>query len=124
MYGNQQEVGAGLGASGIGCGEVFVTTKVWRTDIARDQLERSAEDSLRRLGIAELDLLLIHWPNPDVPLDESIGALNACRSRGPTRHIGVSNFPTAVLQWAIAASEAPPAFFWRSSRNTPRHSRP
>src|SRR5690606_14935753 len=86
---------------------VFVTTKVWWTDLAADDLRRSAEDSLRRLGLDHVDLLLIHWPNPEISLRESIEALNRVRAEGLARHIGVSNFPTALLSEALSLSEAP-----------------
>src|SRR5690606_15043514 len=81
--------------------------KVWHTDLAAKDLRRSAEASLSRLGIDHVDLLLIHWPSRSVPLAETIGALNRARQDGLTRHIGVSNFPTALLAEAIALSEAP-----------------
>jgi diketogulonate reductase-like aldo/keto reductase len=106
-YGNEQAVGEGLRASGVDRDAVFVTTKVWWTDLAQADLRRSAEESLRRLGLDQVDLLLIHWPNPRIPLRETIDALNAVRRDGLARHIGVSNFPTALLAEAVAASEAP-----------------
>ncbi len=87
--------------------DIFLTTKVWPTEIAPGDLERSAEASLQRLGVSYVDLLLIHWPNPAIPLEGSIRALNAVRRRGLARHIGVSNFTTSLLSKAIAASEAP-----------------
>lgn len=106
-YDNEADVGAGLKASGIARDDVFVTTKVWWTDLAAVDLRHSAEASLRRLGLDQVDLLLIHWPNPEVPLDETIGALNRAREHGLTRHIGVSNFPTGLLAEALRHSEAP-----------------
>lgn len=107
MYQNEAAVGAGLRASGVSRDEVFVTTKVWWTDIAPGDLERSAEASLKDLGLDQVDLLLIHWPNPEIPLEASIRALNAARRHGLARHIGVANFPTALLSRAIELSEAP-----------------
>jgi diketogulonate reductase-like aldo/keto reductase len=106
-YGNEEAVGAGLRASGVPRSEVFVTTKVWWTDIEPTQFVASAEASLERLRLDHVDLLLIHWPNPRVPLADSLGALNRLRERGLTRHIGVSNFTTALLAEAVAASDAP-----------------
>lgn len=106
-YGNEEDVGAGLRASGIARDKMFVTTKVWWTDLAPGDLERSAEASVERLGIGPVDLLLIHWPNPAIPLKGSIRALNAAKSAGLARHIGVSNFPTALLEQAVQLSEAP-----------------
>lgn len=107
MYDNEAAVGAGLKASGVARSDVFVTTKVWWTDLAPADLQRSAEGSLTRLGLDHVDLLLIHWPNAKIPLEGSIEALNRLRERGLTRHIGVANFPTALMRQAIALSEAP-----------------
>ena len=107
MYRNEAEVGRAIAASGVPRDEVFLTTKVWYTDIGAGDLERAAEESLRRLGADHVDLLLIHWPNPNIPLADSIGALNRVRERGMTRHIGVSNFTLALLEEACSLSAAP-----------------
>lgn len=107
MYDNEAAVGAGLRASKVARRDVFVTTKVWHSDLAPADLERSAEASLKRLDIDALDLLLIHWPNPRIPLEGTIKALNKVRERGITRHIGISNFPTYMIAQAIALSDAP-----------------
>ncbi|WP_373695988.1 aldo/keto reductase [Aquibium pacificus] len=104
-YENEAEVGAAIRASGIARSELFVTTKVWYTDIAPGDLERSAEASLKRLGLDHVDLLLIHWPSKTVPLEGSIRALNATQAKGYARNIGVSNFPTGLLSRAIELSE-------------------
>ncbi|WP_353001386.1 aldo/keto reductase [Mesorhizobium sp. M1295] len=106
-YDNESEVGEGLRFSGVPRDDVFVTTKVWLTDIAPGDLERSAEESLKRLELDTLDLLLIHWPNPAIPLAGSIKALNAVRSSGMARHIGVSDFPSVMLAEAVHLSDAP-----------------
>ena len=68
MYGNEPEVGQALRASGLKRDDVFVTTKVWYEDIGAGALEKSAEESLGRLGLDAVDLLLIHWPNAAIPL--------------------------------------------------------
>jgi diketogulonate reductase-like aldo/keto reductase len=107
MYGNEEEVGRGIARSGIARDDLFVTTKVWWTDLSTRALRRSAEQSLDRLGLDHVDLLLIHWPNKTVPLAESMEALNAARNDGLTRHIGVSNFTTALLAEATRLSAHP-----------------
>jgi len=66
-YENEREVGDGLRASRVRRDEVFVTTKVWTTHFAPNDLERSVKDSLTRLRLSEVDLLLLHWPNPQCP---------------------------------------------------------
>ncbi len=107
VYENEREVGEGLRASGVRRDEVFVTTKVWTNHFAPNDLERSAKESLVRLRIPELDLLLLHWPNPHVPLAETLGALAHAKKLGLTRHIGVSNFTVALIEQAVAACPEP-----------------
>lgn len=104
-YENEVEVGAALRASG--CKDVFVTTKVWHDRLTRDAFLASAEASLARLKLDRVDLLLVHWPNPAVPLAETIGALCEAKARGMTRHVGVANFPSALLQEAARLSSEP-----------------
>jgi diketogulonate reductase-like aldo/keto reductase len=107
MYMNEDEVGEGLRASGIPRDQLFVTTKVWYENVGPGDLERSAETSLRKLGLDRVDLLLIHWPNPDIDTATSIRALCEAKSRGLASHIGVSNFPSAMVEKAVAASSEP-----------------
>jgi diketogulonate reductase-like aldo/keto reductase len=101
MYDNEREVGEGLRASGVKREEVFVTTKIWPSHFAPRELERSAKDSLVRLRLSEVDLLLLHWPNPQIPLSETLGALCKVKREGLARHIGVSNFTVALVEEAV-----------------------
>ena len=103
IYENEREVGEGLRASGVKRDEVFVTTKVWTTHFAPNDLERSTKESLTKLHLSEVDLLLLHWPNPRVPLRETLGALAHVKQLGMARHIGVSNFTVALIEEAVAA---------------------
>jgi 2,5-diketo-D-gluconate reductase B len=107
IYENEREVGDGLRASGVRRDDVFVTTKIWTNHFAPHDLERSAKESLVRLRMPEVDLLLLHWPNPHVPLAETMGALARAKRMGLTRHIGVSNFTVALVEEAIAACPEP-----------------
>jgi diketogulonate reductase-like aldo/keto reductase len=107
FYENEREVGEGVRASGLKREEVFVTTKVSGTDLAPPELERSAKDSLTSLRFAEVDLLLLHWPNPSVPLAETLGALGKMKTMGLTRHIGISNFTVALMEEAARLSDEP-----------------
>jgi 2,5-diketo-D-gluconate reductase B len=106
-YENEREVGEGLRASGVRRDELFVTTKVWTTHFAPHDLERSAKESLVKLRLHELDLLLLHWPNPQVPLEETLGALAHVKQMGLARHIGVSNFTVALIQEAVKTCSEP-----------------
>ena len=107
MYDNEREVGEGLHASGIKRGDVFVTTKVWPSHFAPRDLEGAARDSLARLRVREVDLLLLHWPNPQIPLADTLGALCEVKRDGLARHIGVSNFTVKLLDEAVRLSTEP-----------------
>ena len=102
MYGNEVEVGEGLRESGVPRREVWLTSKVWPDAARSGDLRRSAEKQLSDLGVERLDLLLLHWPAPDVPLRETLGALVALRDEGLIRELGVSNFTSSLLREAAA----------------------
>ena len=107
MYDNEREVGEGLRASGIGRDDVFITTKVWPDHLAAAQLERATKESLARLRLAKVDLLLVHWPNPRIPLAETMGALYRMKEAGLTRHIGISNFTAPLVEEAVRLATEP-----------------
>lgn len=107
IYDNERDVGDGVRASGLRRAEVFVTTKVWTEHLAPRELERATKASLARLRLSEVDLLLIHWPNPRIPLAETIGALCKMKRAGFARHIGVSNFTVALLDEAVKHTTEP-----------------
>jgi 2,5-diketo-D-gluconate reductase B len=107
MYDNERDVGEGLRASGVKRGDVFVATKIWPDHFAPRELERAARESLSRLRLQEVDLLLLHWPNPRIPLADTLGALGKVKREGLTRHIGVSNFTVALIEQAVALTTEP-----------------
>jgi len=107
MYGNEREVGEGLRASGIRRDDVFITTKVWPDHLASTALERATKESLVRLRLSEVDLLLIHWPNPRIPLAETMGALCRMKQAGFARHVGVSNFTVPPIEEAMRLATEP-----------------
>ena len=107
LYENEREVGEGFRASGAKRNDVFVTTKIWPSHFAPRELERAARDCLVRLRLSEVDLLLLHWPNPQIPLPDTIGALCKVKRDGLARHIGVSNFTVSLIDEALAASSEP-----------------
>ncbi len=107
MYGNEAEVGRGIKASGKPRDTVWITTKVWQENIGAGRLQASAEASLKALGVSQIDLLLIHWPNASIPLSESIAALCDAKKRGYAKNIGVSNFPTKLLREAAKLTTEP-----------------
>jgi len=105
IYENEAEVGQAIAASGIARDELFITSKIWVANFARDRLIDSLKESLRKLRTDYLDLTLIHWPSPEdqVPVEEFMGALLEARQLGLTRQIGVSNFTIDLMKQAIAA---------------------
>ncbi|MGA8613754.1 MAG: aldo/keto reductase [Xanthobacteraceae bacterium] len=107
MYDNEREVGEGLRASGVKRDSVFITTKIWPSHFAPRDLERAARACVERLRLSEVDLLLLHWPNPQVPLADTIGALCKVKREGLARHIGVSNFTVALLADALKVATEP-----------------
>ena len=82
MYGNEREVGSGMRAAGLKRDDIFLTTKVWFTRLAAGDFERSVDESLERLALPWVDLLMIHWPNAQVPLAESIASLCKVKKAG------------------------------------------
>ena len=101
-YFNEAEVGLGLRRSGVPRDRVFLTTKVRPRSFAPDLLAPSVEASLAALEVDHVDLLLLHWPRTDVPLEDTLGALHAVRERGLTRHVGVSNFAPSWVARSVA----------------------
>ena len=92
IYGNEEEVGRAIADSGVDRDDLFVTTKVWRSKAAPPDVAQSTGESLRRLGLDHVDLLLIHWPTDIAPIEATIEALAAQQEQGRTRLIGVSNY--------------------------------
>ncbi len=107
MYENEREVGEGIHASGVKRDDVFVTTKIWPSHFSPPALERAARESVTRLRVNAVDLLLLHWPNPQIPLEETLGALCKVKRDGLARNIGVSNFTVALIEQAVKISTEP-----------------
>lgn len=101
-YCNEDAVGAAIAASGLDRDEVFVTTKVAREHTAPADVVSSTEESLDRLGLDHIDLLLTHWPVEDLaPIEATLEAMTGLQERGLTRAIGVSNYPSRELARAL-----------------------
>jgi len=106
-YGSEEAVGEGIRSSGIAREELFITTKVTEEDAKADDFARSVDTSLKAIGVDYVDLLLIHWPQPKVPMEETLGALAKTKRDGLARHVGVSNFTVALLDEAVKLSSEP-----------------
>ena len=101
-YGNEREVGRALADSGVPREEVWLTTKAWYEHAEPDRLTRVFHEQFEDLRVDRVDLLLLHWPARGVPLERTLGAMDALRREGLADHIGVSNFPSKLLREALA----------------------
>jgi len=106
-YGTERGVAQGMRASGVPRSEIFLTTKVSHEFLRADDFARSVDESLKNLGVDFVDLLLVHWPNPQIPLSDPMPALARAKRQGLTRHIGVANFNIAMLDEAIRLCPEP-----------------
>ena len=108
MYaGGHAEELVGEAIRGVERSRLFLTGKVWKSHLGGDGPLRAAEASLRRLGVDAFDLYLVHQVNPEIPLKETIRAMNRLQREGLARNIGVSNFSLDRLKQAQALSEVP-----------------
>jgi len=107
FYGNEKEVGEGLRQSGVKRDAVFLTTKVRETHLEPDKFRQSLDESLANLKLPQVDLLLIHWNNKDIPFKVSIGALCKAKKDGFAKHVGVANFTSKMLDEAWAVTSEP-----------------
>ena len=105
MYGNEERVGAAIGTSGVDRGDIFLTTKLDNDYHAPHDVRSSTEESLRKLGTDYVDLLLIHWPVGDTPLEDTLDAMLELREESKVRNVGVSNFTPELV--GRAAAHAP-----------------
>jgi diketogulonate reductase-like aldo/keto reductase len=106
-YGTESAVGEAIRRSGVPRSELFVTTKVSHENLRAKDFARSVEQSLAALKLDHVDLLLVHWPNPEIAPEEYMPALAEAKRKGQARHIGVANFNTALLERAVALSSEP-----------------
>ncbi|QGN34178.1 aldo/keto reductase [Microlunatus sp. Gsoil 973] len=109
-YNNEAGVGAAVRASGLPRQELFVTTKLRNGEHGYDATLRAYDETLQRLGLDQVDLYLVHWPNPTVDLyAESWRALERVYADGRVRAIGVSNFLPEHLERLAKESDVVPA---------------
>ena len=107
FYENETEIGAALHQTDVPRNEIFLTTKVWPSEVSDGPFQASVDASLQRLGMAQVDLLLIHWPPKNADVREWARLLNDAADRGQARHIGVSNFTTGHIDAIVEASDRP-----------------
>jgi 2,5-diketo-D-gluconate reductase A len=109
LYGNEAEVGQGVRESGVGREEIFVTTKIWNDRQGYQESLKAIDESLKRLDLGYIDMLLIHWPSPAQDLYlETWKAFEKVLNDGLVKNIGVSNFQPNHLSRLMANSEIKP----------------
>ncbi|MFO7697911.1 MAG: aldo/keto reductase [Anaerolineae bacterium] len=107
VYENQRAIADGIRESGVSREDLFLVSKVPREHLRYEEVLACARQTLRDLRTDYLDLYLIHWPSPTVPIRETLTALEELRLKGAIRAIGVSNFTPDHLREALAAGVAP-----------------
>ena len=105
MYANEGEVGRSIRNSSVDREEIFLVTKVRTSSFSHHNVLRSTRESLKKLQTEYVDLLLMHWPNPSVPLGETLGAMRELQEEGSVKHVGVSNFPPSMVEEATEHAE-------------------
>lgn len=103
IYENQKAIAPAI--ENINRDKLFITSKVWRERLKAGDVQQSIEETLGDLGVEYVDLLLVHWPNKDVPIRETLTALKQVQEKGLARAIGVSNFTIKHLKEALAAAQ-------------------
>ena len=106
-YGTERAVGEAMRAAGLARADIFLTTKVSHENLRAGDFAKSVDESLAVLKVDYVDLLLIHWPNPEIALAECMPALAKAKRQGLARHIGVANFNIALLDQALALCPEP-----------------
>lgn len=114
-YENEEYVGKAIRKSGIPREEIFLTSKVWKTNLGYERTKKSLEESLERLGTDYLDLFLLHWPKPDPDCEnwkeldrESWKVLEEFYRQGKVRAIGLSNFLPHHIEALMETAEIEP----------------
>jgi diketogulonate reductase-like aldo/keto reductase len=92
VYDNHNQVGKAIADSDINREDLFITSKLWRTDFAKDDVEQALDKALNDLDLEYLDLYLMHWPNKNIDLEETLGKLHRMKEIGKIKSYGVSNF--------------------------------
>jgi len=107
IYENQKEIGQALKEINANRTKLFITSKVWRTALSYDDLLAQCEETLKDLRTSYLDLYLVHWPNPEVPIKDTMRALKKLNDDGKVKNVGVSNFNIRLLKEALRNTRVP-----------------
>lgn len=101
FYDNEEYVGKAISESSVSREDIFLTTKIWKDSLELKEVLISTSKSLEKLKVDYLDLLLIHWPNSQIPLDESLSAMAELTETKKVRKVGLSNFTIPLMKQAL-----------------------
>jgi len=107
IYGNEAEVGDGIERAAVDREDVFLATKVWIDNLAPEDVRRTTEESLDRLGVDAVDLMYVHWPAREYDPEATLHAFNELYDDGLIERIGISNFEPEQVAEAVEISDAP-----------------
>ena len=107
-YENEAEVGEGIARSSVPRDDVFLATKIAEDSLAYDDVLRTADESLERLGVDAVDCLYVHWPYPTYDAEETLAAFDELVEAGKTRYVGLGNFTPELVDEAIDVLNEPP----------------
>ena len=100
IYFNEEEVGTAIRESPVPRESIFLTAKIWKDSLTSLGVKKSFQTSLEKLKTEYVDILLVHWPHPEIPLEETLGAFQELKREKKIRYIGVSNFTCDLLRSA------------------------
>ncbi|WP_049926951.1 aldo/keto reductase [Halopiger goleimassiliensis] len=106
-YDNEEAVGEGIARADVDREEIFLATKIWISNLAREDVLETARESLDRLGVDYVDLLYVHWPARTYDPEETLGAFEQLYEEGLIENVGVSNFLPEQLEEALELCDAP-----------------
>ena len=106
-YDNEDAVGDGIAAADVDRDDIFLATKVDTGDLGHDDVLRTTEESLEKLGVDTIDLLYVHWPLDAYDPEGTLSAFDELVDRGDIRHVGLSNFNPEQLAEAREILDAP-----------------
>jgi 2,5-diketo-D-gluconate reductase B len=106
-YDNEAAVGEGVARADVDREDVFLATKVWTSNLAHEDVLRTAEESLDRLGVSQVDLLYVHWPANEYDPEDTLSAFDQLYDEGLIENVGVSNFEPRHLDEAREILDAP-----------------
>lgn len=106
-YKNQDAIGEALVQTALPRHALHVTSKIWFDQLSPAAMRASAAQSLEQLQTDYVDLLYIHWPSATEDMGKALETLAQLKQEGVARHVGVANFPLALLRWAVEEVQAP-----------------